>query len=243
MNPYLAQVITASQPDDNSVRTGQVVSLDGTTLGVLINGGVVNCGYLATWIPTVGQTVAMMRQGADWLVLGPVGGPASQPDFKPATGVVQAAYWTGGVTASSTGLENVMGSWTSGGGFTFETGMAYRWDLSFGFYTGSTTSNLVDMRLRKGFTTAGQQLALWRRVVIAPAGVAGQVQMHSAHGFIKNTIGADRSAILAVSITRTNGANDVGIYGDANYRTILTLERIGSVADNETLANAAVSIT
>lgn len=77
MNAYLAAAITASQPDDNSVRTGTVFSIDGTTLGVEINGGVVPCGYLSNWVPAVGQTVAMMRQGADWLVLGPMGGPAA----------------------------------------------------------------------------------------------------------------------------------------------------------------------
>lgn len=77
MNAYLAAAITANQPDDNSVRTGQVVSTDGTTLGVLINGAVVPCGYLSNWVPAVGQSVALIRQGADWLALGPMSGPAS----------------------------------------------------------------------------------------------------------------------------------------------------------------------
>lgn len=80
MNQYLAMAIAANSPDDNSVRTGRVVSLDGTTLSVEINGSVAPCGYLATWTPEVGQTVALIRQGADWLVIGPTAGPATVAD-------------------------------------------------------------------------------------------------------------------------------------------------------------------
>ena len=74
---YLAQVIQQTQPVDNSIRTGTVYALDGTTLRVLINGGIVEAGYLASVNPKVGQTVAVLQQGADWLVLGAMAGPAS----------------------------------------------------------------------------------------------------------------------------------------------------------------------
>jgi ABC-type sugar transport system substrate-binding protein len=81
MNAYLAGVIQQTMPDDNTIRTGEVVSIDGLTLGVLVNGGVIPCGFLATFTPQINQTVALLRQGADWLVLGPTAGPASPPEM------------------------------------------------------------------------------------------------------------------------------------------------------------------
>lgn len=94
MNAYLAGVIEQTMPEDNSIRTGQVSSVDGLTVGVLINGGIVTCGYLSTWTPRVGQTVALLRQGADWLVLGPTAGPAIAEELAPVL-VSETKYSSG----------------------------------------------------------------------------------------------------------------------------------------------------
>lgn len=246
MNAYLATAIAASQPDDNSVRTGTVWSIDDTKLGVLINGAVAPCGYLSTWSPVVGQTVAMMRQGADWLVLGPVGGPASPSDPDVSTGggisVVGEAYFSGGTTASAAGgLENIMTAWTGGGTFTFEDAQLYRWRLAFGFYdTSGAAAHLCDIRLRKGFTTAGLQLGQFRRVTVA--GLANLVQMGYHSGYIKNATGGQVVTAVGVSIQRATGAGTVALYGDATFQMNLTLDHIGNVGAHPTLAAIAVEV-
>lgn len=247
MNAFLASAISANQPDDNSIRTGTVSSLDGTTLGVEMNGGVVPCGYLSNWVPQVGQTVALIRQGADWLVLGPMGGPGSPAGtpVAPAAGTVLTgeAYFTGGTTATAAGgAENIMTAWTKGGTFTFESGMLYRWAFAFGYYdTSGAAAHMCEMRLRKGFSTAGQQLAQFRRNTTA--GFANIVQMGYHEGYIKNIKGSTVTTAIGASIQRATGAGSVAYYGDGNYHMTLSMEQLGTVDRYSTLATIAVGIT
>lgn len=245
MNAYLAQAIQQSQPDDNSLRTGEVFSLDGTTLGILVNGGVVPCGYLATWTPVVGQTVALLRQGADWFVLGPTAGPASPPDAVVPSGgggTVGEAYFSGGTTASAAaGAENIMTAWTAGGTFTFEQGSLYRWKFAFGYYDTAGTAHLIDFRLRKGFTTAGLQLAQFRRTTTAGVG-ASIVQMGYHEGYIKNASGGQVVTAVGASVQRAAGTGTVALYGDATFQMTLALEHVGTTAALPTLAAIAVEI-
>jgi hypothetical protein len=230
---YLAQVIQQTQPDDNSIRTGTVVSIDGLTLTVLINGGNVPCGFLSIWTPQVGQTVALIRQGADWFCLGPTAGPASPPEATLATTstglIVGTAYFTGGTTASSAGAENIFTTWTATTGFTFEPAQIYRWEFNFGFYDTASTTHVCDMRLRKTFSTASQQLGIWRRHT--SAGLAGLVTQSNAWGYIKNDTSTDKTADLAPSIARAFGGGTVAFYGDSIYVTSLVLRHVGRTAD------------
>jgi hypothetical protein len=191
----------------------------------------------------VGQTVALLRQGGDWMVLGPLAGPASPPEQSvstPGGGIVGSAYFTGGTTATSTGAENIFTTWTSTTGFTFEPGQIYRWDFSFGFYDGAGTAHMCDMRLRKTYTTASQQLGIWRRTI--PAGFNGIVGQSNAWGHIKNDTGTVKSADLAPSMARATGASSVSYYGDATYHCVLTLRHLGQTVDHPTLTATAYAI-
>lgn len=244
-NAYLASAITASQPADNALRIGQVVSLNGTTLKVLVNAGEIEAGYLSTFSPQVGQTVAIMRESAGWLVIGPVSGPATPPDA-PVTagggGVVGEAYFSGGTTASAAGgLENIMTAWTGGGTFTFEQGQLYRWNLAFGFYDSAGTAHLCDIRLRKGFSTGGLLVGQFRRVTVAGVG-ASIVQMGYHSGFIKNATGGQVVTPIGVSIQRSAGTGTVALYGDATFQMNLTLEQVGAVSSYPALAAIAPEI-
>jgi hypothetical protein len=61
MNGYLAQVIQQQQPSDNDLRVGTVVADDGGAVRVNVNGGVLDCGYLRSYEPFSGDTVAVLR--------------------------------------------------------------------------------------------------------------------------------------------------------------------------------------
>lgn len=243
MNAYLAGIIQQSLPEDNAVRTGQVMSLDGTTLGVLINDAVVPCGYLATWTPRVGETVALLRSGADWLALGPTQGPASPPESARLTGrgIVGTAYFTGGTTSTSAGAENIMTTWTDSDLFVFDPDQLYRWAFRFGIFDSNGVVHLGDLRLRKGFTTAGLQLAQWRRTTTP--GLAGIVQASDAWGFIKNVTSGRIETTIGASVQRSAGSGNLSYYGDATYRMELVLEHVGRVSDHPRITATAVAIT
>lgn len=57
-----------------SMRTGKVVSFSAAMLVVNIGGTQIRAGYLATYGPTVGDTVAVTHQDGSWLVHGRVVG-------------------------------------------------------------------------------------------------------------------------------------------------------------------------
>lgn len=244
-NAYLASVIQQTQPEDNAIRTGTVVSIDGLTLTVSVNGGNVPCGFLSTWTPVVGQTVALLRQGADWFCLGPTAGPASPPETTVTTGsgasIVGEAYFSGGTTASAAGgLENIMTTWTGGGTFTFENGVLYRYNFAFGFYDTAGTAHMCEMRLRKGFTTGGLQLAQFRRATVP--GFASIVQMGFHQGYIKNASGGQVVTAVGASIQRASGTGTVAYYGDATFHMTLSLEQVGPVTSYPVLSAIATEI-
>ena len=77
IDQYLAQVVAKTLPPDNAIRTGRVTSLDGGSVTVLVNGGLVPAGYLTSYVPRLNDTVALTRQDAGWPVLGSLYGDAA----------------------------------------------------------------------------------------------------------------------------------------------------------------------
>lgn len=72
----LETAISAATSDDTGVRTGTVSSI--SPLVISLQGGVVNNpGSLKSYIPAVGDTVALLRQGDSWLCLGAVSSTAN----------------------------------------------------------------------------------------------------------------------------------------------------------------------
>lgn len=66
----LAPSVQATQPQDNAVRTGTVLSVSGSAAVIDVAGGKPIVGVLASYAPVVGDTVALIRNGATWLVFG-----------------------------------------------------------------------------------------------------------------------------------------------------------------------------
>lgn len=90
----LAGEIRDVMPPDNGTRVGTVVGVE--PLVVDVAGGLVPCGVLAPYSPSVGDSVAIIRQDGSWLCLG-THGPAA------ATGwLTYATVLPSGSTASAT---------------------------------------------------------------------------------------------------------------------------------------------
>jgi len=68
MSETLAASIKNAQPSDNELRFGTISNVSPIT--VLIQGQPVFAGRLGSYIPVAGDTVAVLRQDATWLVLG-----------------------------------------------------------------------------------------------------------------------------------------------------------------------------
>jgi hypothetical protein len=59
----------------NGMRTATIAAVSGGTVTLSINGGLISSGVgvLSPYLPFVGDTVAVFRQDASWLVLGCIG--------------------------------------------------------------------------------------------------------------------------------------------------------------------------
>jgi hypothetical protein len=156
--------------------------------------------------------------------------------------VVGGCYYTGGTAAlSAAGAETIMSAWTAADTLIFQPGQLYLVKLAYGYYDSSGVNHLIDFRLRKGFTTGSQLLGAWRRTTVS--GLASQVQMTNAEVYVKNATGSAITASLGLAAQRMVGTGNVGIYGDATYVMSLTLEHVGTIAAQPTLAAIAGSIT
>lgn len=73
----LAPSVRDVLPEDNALRVGKVLSVSGTTVTVDVAGGPPTVGVLGSYAPVVGDTVALFRAGATWLLMGRIGGGLS----------------------------------------------------------------------------------------------------------------------------------------------------------------------
>jgi hypothetical protein len=142
-----------SVPPDNAIRTGQVFAIDGGTVRVLVNGGVVQAGYLTSYVPRVNDTVALVRQDAGWLILGSLYGHAAPEPVNPF--------------ADEFHLLSLSNSWTHRVGFP---GLQYRYAWSPDFVMimgeivpGTTTDNTLIATLPVDYRPASEIIILHRK--------------------------------------------------------------------------------
>lgn len=74
MIPRLAQQTQRAAGIPNGMRTAVVAAVNGSAITISVAGGSITSGvgYLASYTPTVGDTVAVFRQDSSWLILGKV---------------------------------------------------------------------------------------------------------------------------------------------------------------------------
>lgn len=101
------EAITEVMPSDNEMVTGVVTAINPLTVNV--RGALITPGTLASYIPSVGDPVQLLRQDATWLVLG---ASVSGDDATNAA----AGFTANTVTASTTSATYVN---VTGASFTF----------------------------------------------------------------------------------------------------------------------------
>lgn len=153
IDPYLAQALTAALPPDNAIRTGTLYAIDGGTVRVLVNGGIVQAGYLTSYEPRVNDTVALVRERAGWLILGSLYGDAAPAETNPF-----ADEWH---------LLSLSNGWTHRPGFP---GLQYRFAWSPDFVMimgeivpGTTADNTLIATLPAAYRPNGEIIVLHRK--------------------------------------------------------------------------------
>lgn len=156
--------------------------------------------------------------------------------------VVGAKYATGGTLATSSSTEVAMTAWTGGDAtINFVNNYLYRVELSIGAADSGATGGVggtAAVRVRRTVnSTSAAVCGLWQ---LATAG-GGAVKSATAVSYVKNVSGADIAASLGLTVTKSVGG-DALIYGDAaGLPGILTVARLGPVAEYASLTAAAIA--
>lgn len=153
IDPYLALAMQRAVPPDNAIRTGRVFALDGGAVRVEVNGGLVDAGYLTSYVPRLNDTVALVRQDAGWLVLGSLYGDAAPSPTNPF--------------ADEFHLLTLVSGWTHRAGFP---GLQYRYAWSPDFVMimgeivpGTTADNTLITTLPADYRPASEIIILHRK--------------------------------------------------------------------------------
>jgi hypothetical protein len=74
MAARLAAQVQKTAGIPNGMRTAVVAAFSGGVVTLNVSGGLISdgVGYLTTYTPVVGDTVAVFRQDSSWLVLGAI---------------------------------------------------------------------------------------------------------------------------------------------------------------------------
>lgn len=176
IDPYLARAMQQALPPDNAIRVGRLAADDGGSVRVEVNGGIVQAGYLQSYVPKVNDTVAVVRQDAGWLVLGSLYGDAAPATANPF--------------ADSFHLVTLQNGWTHRVGFP---GLQYRFAWSPDFVMiqgeivpGTTADNTLIGTLPPDYRPSGEIIVMFRKGASAVGVLAiqsdGTIRCYDAAG-------------------------------------------------------------
>jgi hypothetical protein len=88
----------------NGMRTATITAVSGTAVTITVSGGSFSSGVgvLGSYVPTVGDVVAVFRQDSSWLILGPTSAVGRPARVKAAIATTNSATFT---TTATTVLE------------------------------------------------------------------------------------------------------------------------------------------
>jgi hypothetical protein len=154
----------------------------------------------------------------------------------------QLAWTQNGTMATSTGVEAAMAGWTGGASptFLFKNGWVYSAVVQVGVTDTGTAfqAGRVDVRMRKGFTTGGQQLG---HAYCMTRGGDSVVDTQFIR-FIKNISGADVNTQIGMTVQLGAGGN-AKIFGDVSSPFTLSVTPLGLTTVLTNHASIAVAIT
>lgn len=156
----------------------------------------------------------------------------------------QLAYTQNGTMATSTvvGTEVAMAGWTGGVSptFLFKAGWVYVAIVQVGVTDTGTAlqAGRVEVRMRKGFTTGGQQLG---HAYCITRGGDSVVDTQFTR-YIKNVTAADVSTQIGMTVTK-NAGGDAKIFGDSLSPFTLAIQPLGLASVLTSHAAVATAIT
>lgn len=230
--PSLAFVAQQSMPPDNVLRTAVVLSVDPAAGAAVVQVGgqvIPDLRYLDGGDPPIpGDTVAVLRQDATWLILGRISAP-----YPRRSGIVGSGRSLDTTTISSTtiGVEQAVTTWEREPGFMARPGRFYRLAWQGRTYVSGGTIALVfgHVRIREGsLSTLGTQLGVW--------------VIETQSNFVAYSVGGwclvrydgpeERPCALSVTISKAAGTGTtINLVGDTLSRIDVTIEDVtGSVA-------------
>lgn len=236
--PTLAFVTQQVSPSDNGIRTGTISSVDPlTTRAVVIVGGTpVELQYLnREYPPAPGDTVALVRQDASWLILGTIAGEPVRP-----SGIVGAGISSTSTTVTSGGAE-VAAGWAVEPEFPAVPGRYYRvaWEAR-AFVSGGVIALVFgQVRLREGpSSTTNPLLASW--IVQAESNFSA----HTVGGWclLRYRGTQERPVVLSLTLAKAAGTGtNINLIGDAISTIRLTIEDVTDVIASQVSVMAAIA--
>lgn len=150
MTTKLAQQTQKVAGIPNGMRTATIAAVSGSAVTISVAGGSFSSGVgvVGSYVPVVGDTVAVFRQDSSWLVLGDVSAIGGTGSRRVGTASGQA---DGSATSSTT--ESVYETVT----VNVITGRTYHVKSYFPFVASASPARYL-VRLREGTSTAGAQI-------------------------------------------------------------------------------------
>lgn len=150
----LTEGLSAAVDAPTDQRLGTVTAVTARGITVNVAGGEVPAAHLDSYVPAVGETVALVRFQGSWLVVGrPVGFGTSSDSMSPGPGVgitlLAAQECTTGSQAFSTGAEVAMPSYSLT--FYHPTGQHVLIVAVYGWFS-TVSADWVNVALREQFS-------------------------------------------------------------------------------------------
>lgn len=229
--PSLAFVTQQVSPSDNGIRTGTVFSVDlaTTRATVYVGGTPMELQYLnREYPPVVGDTVALVRQDASWLVLGSIAGEPVRRNGIVGAGVSSTTTTlTSGVVNGS--AEVAVTDWVQEPGFTAVPGRYYRvmWEGRTFVSGASITLAFGQVRLREGSaSTTNPVLANW--VIESQSNFIAYTVNHWCLIRYRGT--QEKPVTLSLTLAKAAGTgSNINLVGDTLSLLTVTIEDVTDV--------------
>lgn len=230
----LEAAIADATQDDTGIRTGTVSAISPFTVS-LQGGTVLNPGLLRSYIPAVGDTVVLLRQGDSWLCLGNVStGRSLLGSNKGIAGTLGTSPGGGGEVAIPSA------NWQQEPTFVFKAGLIFR-VMVHGLAVESTSNFTGVIRVRAGQASTTGTL-IYALTWVQTGAASTWEAPFALTCFVKNAGSSAISTKLSMTVQHFTVGSTFSIYGDTNQPVGITVEEVDTIALNSSVAGLAISL-